>query len=133
MKAYKVFRVMNSKLFSLFMRGKAGIQYASGQKSKGRVFDDLDGKKIRLPITAFRDLSHVREFVEREKVFFFEIWEVEGRLSKKYKDFHPGTLADLECFGKYIPRTSDSYLPLDTIFLDDCTPVKKIIGGKPGE
>jgi len=126
MKAYKVFSIQNGKLFSLFMRGKAGIQYASGQKSKGRVFEDLNGKKVRLPIMAFRHFSHVREFVEREKVFFFEIWLVDGRVSKKYKDFHPGTLADLECFGKYIPRTSDSYLPLDTIFLDDCTPIRRV-------
>ena len=126
MKAYKVFRVMNGKLFSLFMRGKAGIQYASGQKSKGRVFEDLDGKKVRLPIIAFRDLSHAKKFVEKGYFFPFEIWLVDGRLSKKYKDFHPGTLADLECFGKYIPRRSDSYLPLDTIFLDNCTPIRRV-------
>ena len=126
MKAYKVFSIQNGKLFSLFMRGKAGIQYASGQKSKGRVFEDLNGKKVRLPIMAFRHFSHVREFVEREKLFFFEIWEVEGRLSKKHKDFRPGVTTYLEYFGKYMPRTSNYYLPSGTIFFDNCTPIRRV-------
>ena len=126
MKAYKVFSIQNGKLFSLLIRGNARIQYASGQKSKGRVFEDLDGKKVRLPIMAFRHFSHVRKFIERENLLFFEIWLVDGRVSKKYKDFRPGAIIDLECFGKYIPRTSNYYLPSGTIFLDDCTPIRRV-------
>ena len=124
MKAYKVFRVEDGRLFSAIVEGRACIEYCFGRLSMGQVFA-YKGRQIRLPVMAYRDLESAEKMKKDwEEIYFrttFEIWEVEGKYCRK--KIRHGYLEELE-MGKYCPVKLS--FPIGTIFLQTCTPVRKI-------
>ena len=124
MKAYKVFRVEDGRLFSALVRDQACIEYYPGLPSMGQIFT-YNGKRIRLPIIVFRDLGSAKRMKKKcEQTYFwasFEIWEVEGKYCHK-KVCH-GDIDELE-LGNYCP--DELSFPDGTIFLETCTPIRRV-------
>jgi len=127
MRAYKVFKVKDGRLFSAFVEKKARIKYSPGKKSIGRTFQHRDGYKISLPIFACEDwISACKIKSQFEETLpscgpCYEIWEVEGK--EYHKKFRFGFVPNLE-LGEYHP-TSYSFPP-GTIFLRTCMPIRRI-------
>ena len=61
MKTYKIFRVNGGRLFSAIVVKKGCIKYSPKKESIGKTFKCLDGKKIKLPIFAFKNLTIARK------------------------------------------------------------------------
>ena len=124
MKAYKVFRVKKGRLISLFVNNKACIKYSPKKESTEKTFKCLDGKKVKLPIFAFKSLTSAQK-AKKEfdgKSSPCEIWEVEGQ--KSDKKFYRGAFLAINK-GIYYPMF-DYNFPRGTIFLSTCVLIRKI-------
>jgi len=138
MKAYKIFRLVEGKLYSSSVEGKAGIFYSPGKKHMGRVFKiGGAGKKIRNPIFAFKSPKEAQDYYQdfyRNSPELFEIWEVKGIPWRKKTI---GTACHLNILGtgyvnELVPvQKVKNHIWKGTVLLSSCVPVQKIeIGGK---
>ena len=130
MKAYKIYRVKDGRLFSSFVNDRACIKYSLRKESTGKTFLCPDDKKIWRPIFAYKNLTSARNMkakLERNMgkkknlSFHYEIWEVEGQ--RIYKKFLRGCIVELE-YGRYYPAG----LPFSSgiVFLSTCTPIRRV-------
>ena len=123
MKAYKVFRVEDGRLFSATMERKACIEYSPRKKSVGKIFyNPVTGEQIRLPIIACKDLISAQKLKNKSYGCVFEIWEVEGK--KSPRKLHAGHLGDIES-GIYRP-VFGFHVSRGTVFLSTCTPIRRV-------
>ena len=132
MKAYKVFRVKDGRLFSVIVNDKACIRYSPKKESTGKFFRYLIWKKIQLPIFAYKSLTSAKDMKAKMEIntrkkknlsFHYETWEVKGQ--KSYKKFRRSCISELER-GRYFPLEIGLPFPSDTIFLRTCTPIKRV-------